>query len=90
MEEALDVVSRTFGSVTTANMNEDNSWTVLVTMTEKRTLRGQDEEVKEIVAQCTDDNFQKAYTISMNSVIEQFNDVLLETKTSSMFPGKYP
>jgi len=82
----MDVTYRSFGSMTTAKLEENGDWTVKVVMTESRIPKGNtEEETKKIAAQCTDSSFAHAYDVAMNSTLEQFNDTISLTQTNSLF-----
>ena len=82
----LDIVGRSFGSETIATKDDNGDWKVIVKMQEKRLVRGEDWEPKELSAMCTSDTFEKAYSVAMESVLKQFDDTLSSTKSDSMFP----
>jgi len=84
----LDVVGRTFGSNTVAERTEEGDWKVTVTMIEKRLVKGGEWEERVISAFCVDRHFENAYPVSMNSVLEQFDDLLKKTGTDSMFESE--
>ncbi len=83
--DELNVVGRAFGSTTTAEKQDNGDWKVTVSMIEKRQLDGAEWEEKELKSVCTDTNFEKAYSVALNSVLEKFKDLLDETKSDSMF-----
>jgi len=83
----LKIVGRSFGSDTLATLEEDGSWKVIVTMTEKRQVEGSDWEEKKISTMCTNNSFDKAYSTALDSTLRQFEDSIKKMGTDSLFPS---
>lgn len=79
------VNGRTFGSDITGIRDENGDWKVVVKMFERRRIEGQDWEEKEVSTACIDSDFEKAYSVALNSSLEKFNDILEENGGSGMF-----
>jgi hypothetical protein len=83
----LKVIGRSFGSDTLATLEDDGSWKIIVTMTEKRQVEGQDWEEKKISTMCTNKAFEKAYSVALDSTLRQFEDEVKKTGSDSLFPN---
>lgn len=83
--EELKIVGRSFGSDTLATLEEDGSWKIIVTMTERRMVVGKDWEAKKISTMCTNKSFDKAYSVALDSTLRQFEDSVKKTGTDSLF-----
>ena len=83
--EELNVIGRSFGSDTVATKEEDGSWKVIVSMTERRQLKGADWEEKKISTMCTNAFFEKAYSVALDSTLKQFEASVHKTGTDSLF-----
>ena len=83
--EEIKIVGRSFGSDTLATLEDDGSWKVIVTMTEKRQIDGKEWEEKKISTMCTNNSFDKAYSTALDSTLRQFEDSVKKTGTDSLF-----
>ena len=81
-----DITGKVFSSTTIATKEEDGSWKIVVDMVERRRIGDGEWEEKKIESMCVDDTFEDAYQVAMNSVLENFQLILHENKTGSMFP----
>lgn len=81
----LKIIGRCFGSDTVATLEEDGSWKVIVSMTEKRQVDGKDWEEKKISTMCTNTSFDKAYSTALDSTLRQFEDAIKNTGNDSLF-----
>jgi len=86
--EELKMIGRYFGSDTLATVEEDGSWKVIVTMTEKRQVDGKDWEEKKISTMCTNASFDKAYSVALDSTLRQFEDAIKKNGNDSLFPSE--
>lgn len=87
--ETPTILGRTFTSTTTG-LFKDGYWEVVSTMEEKRTTDGETWEEKKINALGIDRTFAEAYKTAIQSVIEQFNDILTTNKNRSLFLDEIP
>lgn len=81
----MNVIGRSFSSTTLAERTEEGDWRVTVTMNESRKVEDSEWEEKSLKSTFVDNSFEKAYATALNSVLEQFNEVLTKTKSDSMF-----
>lgn len=86
-EELKPIVGVTF-TVSHTGLFKDGYWEVISSIVEKRTTDGETWESKEIKALGINDAFDDAYNTSMQSVVEQFNDVINKNGIRSLFPDK--
>ena len=87
--ETPTILGRTFTSTTTG-LFKDGYWEVISSMEEKRTTDGENWEEKKINALGIDETFVEAYETAIQSVIEQFNDILTINKNKSLFLDEIP
>ena len=87
--ETPTILGRTFTSTTTG-LFKDGYWEVVSTMEEKRTTDGENWEEKKINAMGIDRTFAEAYNTAIQSIVEQFNDVLTINKNRSLFSDEIP
>ena len=81
------VVGRNFITDISTTLEDNDDWTVVVQLIEKRLVEGKEWEQKVIAAQCTDTSSTDAFNVAMKSATEQFNDLMQQNQQESMFPA---
>jgi hypothetical protein len=79
------IVGRSFGSDTLATVEEDGSWKVIVSMTERRRFNGKDWEEKKVSTMCTNNSFDKAYSTALDSTLRQYEADMNKNDNGSLF-----
>jgi hypothetical protein len=81
----MEITGKSFISTTTAELNQNGTWTVQVVMKEGRKVDYGEWEEKTIEAVSTDKSIQEAYVNATSMAIDELKKQFTQNKTESLF-----
>lgn len=85
-----NIIRRGFQSNIVGEKVENDEWKVTVSMSETRTVEGEELEEVKLETSCTDKNFESAYQVAMSATLQKFQNAIANENSGSLFKSGEP